>query len=143
MEITLVKAAGPGGRDHAWLTAGSVTRAARCTSSMTFRTWSSSPCSASLTGCGQNWPPGPTRQPGQAATAREAKRLLQVGRAGRLGNVVQGGITAAPAARAAFGEPVLGEHPQRSRGGRRAQPGRPGDLGAACFRLVKHLIDEG
>ena len=56
---------------------------------------------------------------GQAATAREAKRLLQVGRAGRLGDVVQTGITAAPASGPAFGEPVLGEHPQRSRGGRR------------------------
>ena len=63
MEITLVKAARPGGRDRAWLTAGGVALRGPVPSSMTFRTWPRNPCPASLTGCGQNWPPGATRQP--------------------------------------------------------------------------------
>ena len=61
MEITLVKAARPGGRDRAWLTAGGVALRGPVPSSMTFRTWPRNPCPASLTGCGQNWrwiPPG-------------------------------------------------------------------------------------
>jgi hypothetical protein len=52
MEITLVKAAWPGDRDRACLTAGDVAWRGPITSSMTFRTWSSSPCSASPTGRG-------------------------------------------------------------------------------------------
>ena len=35
------------------------------------------------------------------------------GRAGRLGDIIQDGITAAPSAAAVFGEPVLGQDPQR------------------------------
>lgn len=67
---------------------------------------------------------------------------LQHSRAGRLSHVGQGDGTATPSARATLGETVLSQHPERSRRRRRAQPARPGDLGAACFRLVKHLIDE-
>ena len=82
------------------------------------------------------------RQLSRSCLYRSSRSRCRLGRAGRLGDVGQGDGTAAPAARASLGEPVLGEHPQRGRRRRRAQPGRPGDLGAACFRLVKHLIDE-
>ena len=50
--------------------------------------------------------------------------------------------TAAPSARAALGETVLGEHPQRGRHCRRAQPGRPGDLGAAGSLRAEHLVHQ-
>ena len=89
MEITLVKAAGPGGRDRAWL-AGDGARRGRCTSSMTFRTWWSSPCSASTTGCGQNWPPESHAAAGQAAAARDPKRHKQ-------GRIVSGAAAGVPA----------------------------------------------
>jgi hypothetical protein len=63
MEITLVKAARPGGRDRAWLTAGGVARRGPVPSSMTFRTWPRNPCPASLTGCGAELALDPTRLP--------------------------------------------------------------------------------
>src|SRR5207244_3379331 len=64
------------------------------------------------------------------------------GRAGGFGDVVKAGITAAPAAAAALGEPVLGQDPQRGRRRRGAQPGRPGHLGAAGLSAVEYLMDE-
>jgi hypothetical protein len=51
---------------------------------------------------------------------------LQVGGSGGLGDGVQASITAAPAAAAALGEPVLGQGPQRGRCRRGAQPGGGG-----------------
>jgi transcriptional regulator with XRE-family HTH domain len=65
---------------------------------------------------------------------------VQFGRADRLGDVIQGDTTAPPSARTTFGEAVLGEHPQRGRRRRRAQPGRPGDLGAAGRIGVEDLV---
>jgi len=67
---------------------------------------------------------------------------VQVSRPGRRGYRVKVRITTAPATAAADGEPVLGQDPQRGRRRRRAQPGRPGHLGAARLGAVEHLVDE-
>ena len=66
MEITLVKAAGPGEGDRVYLEVDGSPGAARFTSSTTFRILWWNPCSASETGCGQNWPPvGTPRRAGR------------------------------------------------------------------------------
>jgi len=65
---------------------------------------------------------------------------LQVGRAARLSDVHQGDGPAAPSARAAFGEPVLGEHPEGDRHCRRSEPRSPGHLGAARSLRAQGLV---
>jgi hypothetical protein len=49
MEVALVKGAGPGDRDRAWLTVAGMTRRGPVHVVHDFRTWPWSPCSASMT----------------------------------------------------------------------------------------------
>src|SRR5437588_2883101 len=58
-----------------------------------------------------------------------------------LGDVIKARGPAAPAAPAALGETVPGQDPQRGGRRRRAQPGRPGHLGAARLVGVEHPVD--
>jgi hypothetical protein len=63
MATTLVKAAGPATVTAPISRTVTLPGADRFTSSMTFRIWSSSLCSASLTVCRENWPLSSTRPP--------------------------------------------------------------------------------
>jgi hypothetical protein len=63
---------------------------------------------------------------------------------GRLGDVIQAGGTAPPAVRAAFGEPLLSEHPQRdetaegdSRAARAASAPRASAWSSTCSPAIK------
>ena len=67
---------------------------------------------------------------------------VKVRRAGRLGDGIQVGTTAAPAAPGPLGQAVPGERPQRGRRRRGGQPGRPGHPGGARFALVEALEEQ-
>src|SRR5206468_9937290 len=84
--------------------------------------------------------PGPPRFP--VLLVAFGSLAVQVSRPGRRGHRVKAGITTAPAAAAALGEPVLGQCPERRRDGRGREPGRPGHLGTAGLVAVEHLVDE-
>jgi hypothetical protein len=67
--------------------------------------------------------------------------------AGRLGDVIQAGGTAPPAVRAAFGEPLLSEHPQRdetaegdSRAARATSAPRASAWSSTCSPAIKRVM---
>jgi len=60
VEITLVMASGPGGRDRPWLTTDGVARRAVIDAARDLPHLESSQHSASPTASGPSWPPGPT-----------------------------------------------------------------------------------
>src|SRR6202035_3968127 len=77
MEVTLVKAAGPGGRDGAWLTVAGVTRPGPVHVVHDLPHLAVESLFGIGDGCGQNWPREVTRRP--AMRPRPATRSARSG----------------------------------------------------------------
>src|ERR1700744_3680908 len=67
---------------------------------------------------------------------------VNLSRTSRLGDVVQAGITAAPAAGPTAGQAILSQEPERRPRRRRTEPGGPRDLAAPAPAPAKSLIDQ-